>query len=97
MSQTAAEAFIDQVASDPDLLMRLETARHSSVEVAGVISDAGYDATPIEVVDAFLERFGRFLNDDVLAQYAGGLSVADIESAYAIVIELFSNPGVIGL
>ena len=47
--------------------------------------------------EAMLERFGRFLNDEVLAQYAGGLSVTEIESAYAVAIELLRNPGLIGL
>jgi len=101
MSQTAAEAFIDQVAKNPDLLLQLENARHSIDDVAAVIATSGYDATPYEVVDAFLERFGRFLNDDVLAQYAGGystgLGVDEILSLYASVFEYLRNPNALGI
>lgn len=102
MSHAAAEAFIDQVASNADLLRRLEDARHSIDEVAAVIATSGYDATPYEVVDAFLERFGRFLNDEVLTQYAGGyttdgLTTVEILALYASVFEYLRNPNALGI
>jgi hypothetical protein len=69
--------------------------RHRLDELLATLGDMGFMDRLLSRSDGLAQH--RFLNDDVLAQYAGGLSVADIESAYAMVIDLFSDPGLIGL
>ena len=74
MSVQQAEAFIAQVQKDPDFADRLAALKDDPKAVQALVAAEGFDATPEEIRDAFLEAFGSELSEEQLAAIAGGLN-----------------------
>ena len=86
MSIQQAEAFITRVQEDPDFAERLAALKDDPTAVQALVAAEGFDATPEEVREAFLEAFGSELTEEQLAAIAGGMSGDD--SQY-VVVEVF--------
>jgi predicted ribosomally synthesized peptide with nif11-like leader len=74
MSVEQAEAFVERLESDPAFADRLAALKESPEQVMELVRAEGFDATPEEIRDVFLEHFGSELDEDQLAAIAGGLS-----------------------
>ena len=74
MSVQQAEAFIARVQEDPDFAERLAALKDDPTAVQALVAAEGFDATPEEIRDAFLEAFGSELSEEQLAAIAGGLN-----------------------
>jgi len=77
MSAQQAEAFIARVQEDPDFAERLAALKDDTAAVQALVAAEGFDATPEEIREAFLETFGSELSEEQLAAIAGGLSDND--------------------
>ena len=77
MSVEQAEAFINRVESDEAFAAELESLKDDQAAVQAAVVAAGFDATPDEIRDAFVDRFGDELTEEQLAAIAGGLDVND--------------------
>ena len=73
MSVEQAEAFMDRVESDEAFAAELESLKDDQAAVQAAIVAAGFDATPDEIRDAFVDRFGDQLTEEQLAAIAGGI------------------------
>ena len=73
MSVEQAEAFMDRVESDEAFAAELESLKDDQAAVQAAIVAAGFDATPDEIRDAFVDRFGDQLTEEELAAIAGGV------------------------
>jgi predicted ribosomally synthesized peptide with nif11-like leader len=78
MSQAQAEAFLDRVESDEDFARELESLREDRPAVLERVHGAGFDATPDEIREAFLDRYGAELTQEQLDQIAAGTDPAVI-------------------
>lgn len=76
MSTEQAEAFIARLETDEAFAERLAAIKESPDDVMDLVRSEGYDATPDEIRDAFLEHFGSELDERQLEAIAGGLSEA---------------------
>ncbi len=74
MSQQQADAFIARVQEDPEFAERLAALKDDPAAVHALVVAEGFDATPDEIREAFLEAFGAKLSEEQLAALAGGLS-----------------------
>ena len=72
MSVEQAEAFMDRVESDEAFAAELESLKDDQAAVQAAVVAAGFDATPEEIRDAFVDRFGDQLTEEQLAAIAGG-------------------------
>ena len=72
MSIQQAEAFVARVQEDPDFADRLTALKADPTAVHALVVAEGFDATPEEIRDAFLEAFGSELSEEQLAAIAGG-------------------------
>ena len=77
MSVEQAEAFMSRVESDEAFAAELESLKDDQAAVQAAVVAAGFDATPDEIRDAFVDRFGDELTEEQLAAIAGGLDVDD--------------------
>jgi len=73
MSVEQAEAFMNRVESDEAFAAELASLKDDQAAVQAAVVAAGFDATPEEIRDAFVERFGAELTEEQLAAIAGGL------------------------
>jgi predicted ribosomally synthesized peptide with nif11-like leader len=78
MSQEQAVAFLDRVESDEAFARELESLRQDPAAALEKVHAAGFDATPDEVREAFLERYGAELTQEQLDQIAAGTDPAVI-------------------
>ena len=78
MSIQQAEAFMARVQEDPAFADRLYALHEDPTAVQELIVAEGFDVTPEEVREAFLEAFGSELSEEQLASIAGGMSDGDI-------------------
>ena len=74
MTIEQAEAFVTRLESDSAFSDQLAELKESPEQVMERVRAEGFDATPEEIRDVFLEHFGSELNEDQLAEIAGGLS-----------------------
>jgi len=72
MSQAQAVAFLDRVENDDDLAKELESLKADPTAVLDKVRAAGFDATPDEIRDVFLERYGAELTQEQMDQIAAG-------------------------
>jgi predicted ribosomally synthesized peptide with nif11-like leader len=78
MSQQQAEAFIARVQEDPEFAERLTALKDDPTAVHALVVAEGFDATPEEIREAFVEAFGAELSEEQLAAIAGGMSDLEI-------------------
>lgn len=74
MAHAQAELFLDRVESDLDLATRLAAAADRPHMVFALVTEMGFDVTPDEIRNAFLERSLRRLTEHELAAVAAGLT-----------------------
>jgi predicted ribosomally synthesized peptide with nif11-like leader len=74
MTESAAQALIERMLSDEAFAGRIDAVKHDATAVRAIIAEAGYDVTPDEMREAFLEHFGDQLDEEQLALIAGGLT-----------------------
>ena len=74
MTLDQAEAFINRLQSDDDFAARLEARKDSPEFVLELLQSEGFEATPDEIREVFLQHFGAQLDEEQLAAVAGGLS-----------------------
>ncbi len=84
MSIPQAEAFIARVQEDPDFAERLAALKDDPTAAHALVVAEGFDATPEEIRDAFLEAFGSELTEEQLAAIAGGMNKSE-EATFIIV------------
>jgi len=72
MSQQQAEAFIARVQEDPEFAERLSALKGDPAAAHALVVAEGFDATPEEIREAFVEAFGADLSEEQLAAIAGG-------------------------
>ena len=83
MSVQQAEAFIAQVQKDPDFADRLAALKDDPKAVQALVAADGFDATPEEIRDAFVEAFGSELSEEQIAAIVGGTDVDPLLIAFA--------------
>jgi predicted ribosomally synthesized peptide with nif11-like leader len=74
MTTESVEAFFTRLSTDDPFAEQLAAAKADPAAVQTLIAEAGFDVTPEEVRDAFLEHYGDQLTEEQLAAVAGGLS-----------------------
>ena len=74
MSQQQADAFIARVQEDPEFAERLSALKDDPAAAQALVAAEGFDATPEEIREAFLEAFGAELTEEQLAAVAGGVT-----------------------
>ena len=82
MSQQQAEAFIARVQEDPEFAERLAALKDDPAAVQALVAAEGFDASPEEIREAFVEAFGAELTEEQLAAIAGGLN--DLETGLIV-------------
>jgi len=78
MSMTQAAVFMARVQEDPAFAERLDAVKDDPAAAQALVSAEGFDATPDEMREAFMEAFGTELSEEQLAAIAGGMSDGDI-------------------
>jgi len=74
MTMQQAEAFIARVQEDSEFADRLAALKDDPAAAQALVAGEGFDATPDEVREAFVEAFGAELSEEQLAAIAGGVS-----------------------
>ena len=77
MSQADAVAFLDRVETDEDFASELESLRADPETVHARVVAAGFDASPEEIREAFVDRYGSELTHEQLDQIAAGMDTVD--------------------
>ena len=72
MSVEQAEAFMNRLESDEAFAAELASMKDDQAAVQAAVVAAGFDATPDEIRDVFVDRFGNQLTEEQLAAIAGG-------------------------
>jgi predicted ribosomally synthesized peptide with nif11-like leader len=73
MSQADAVAFLERVESDESFAKDLESVKENPPAVVEKVHASGFDATPDEIREAFMERYGVELTPEQLNQIAAGV------------------------
>jgi len=95
MSIQQAEAFVARVQEDPDFAERLAALKDDPTAVQALVAAEGFDATPEEIRDVFLEAFGSELTEEQLAAIAGGMEDWEI-AHYAVTGTIVGGLVVVG-
>lgn len=72
MSQEQAVAFLERLEADEDFARELRAIREDPVAVGERVHEAGFEASPEEIREAFVERYGSELTPEQLDQIAAG-------------------------
>ena len=72
MSEQAAVAFLERLEGDEEFAKELRSVREDPDAVGERVHAAGFDATPGEIREAFIERYGSELTQEQLDQIAAG-------------------------
>ena len=83
MTMQQAEAFVARVQEDSEFADRLAALKDNPAAAQALIAGEGFDATPDEIREAFMEAFGTELSEEQLAAIAGGLTT---EQANGVII-----------
>jgi predicted ribosomally synthesized peptide with nif11-like leader len=86
MSQDQAVAFLDRVEDDEDFAKELESLRGDPPAVIEKVHTAGFEVTPEEIREAFLERYGAELTEEQLDQIAAGADPAVVAGVTTAVV-----------
>ena len=74
MTTESVDAFFARLSTDDAFAEQLTAVKADPAAVQQLIAEAGFDVTPEEVRDSFLEHYGDQLSEEQLAAVAGGLS-----------------------
>ena len=72
MSEAEASRFIEATINDPELSKELSNLAKDSGKVIAEVRSRGFDATPDEIRDAFLEKSSGSISEEDLASIAAG-------------------------
>ncbi len=78
MSMDSANAFIERVESDEGFAAELEALKSDPAAVRSKVEAAGFDATPDEIREAVLDRYGAELTQEQLDAIAAGADGGEI-------------------
>jgi predicted ribosomally synthesized peptide with nif11-like leader len=81
MSEVAAREFVSRVEGDGTFARELEALKDDPQAVLARVHAEGFDADPVEIGIAFVERFGAELSLEQLDTVAAGLSDSDLIAA----------------
>ena len=81
---TDAEAFIERTETDEAFAKEIESLGANADAVIAKVQEAGYNVTPDEMREAFLERYGAELTPEQLEAVAAGAS-QDVIMGIAVV------------
>jgi predicted ribosomally synthesized peptide with nif11-like leader len=102
MSANDVSALFDRLSTDDAFANELAAVNSDPAAVQQLIADAGFNVTPDEVREAFLEHYGDHLTEEQLAAIAGGsatddavVAVAAVCVASAVVISVASSAAAI--
>jgi len=76
MSESAAREFIDRAEHDGRLAGELDGLKEDPQAVLARVRAEGFDVTPAEIRDAFLDRYGAELGPEQLEAVAAGADFA---------------------
>jgi predicted ribosomally synthesized peptide with nif11-like leader len=74
MSTAAAEKFMARIEADEAFVGRIAALDGDANAVFELVKSEGYDCTPEEIKEVFLETYGSQLTAEQLDAVAGGLS-----------------------
>jgi len=77
MSTKEADRFIERTASDQEFLASIEALGNDADAVFALVQSEGFDCTPEEIKEAFLEAYASQLTAEQLEAVAGGLSTSE--------------------
>jgi predicted ribosomally synthesized peptide with nif11-like leader len=78
MSMTDAVAFLERAEIDDEFAADFESVKHDQEAVLAKVREAGYDATPDEILSAVIERYGVELTPEQLDEIAAGADGGEI-------------------
>jgi predicted ribosomally synthesized peptide with nif11-like leader len=77
MSTQEADRFIERTATDQEFLASIEALGNDADGVFALVQSEGFDCTPDEIKEAFLETYASQLSAEQLEAVAGGLSTSE--------------------
>ena len=86
MSQGQAVAFLERVEDDEAFAKELESLKDDPPAVIDKVHGAGFDASPEEIREAFLDRYGAELTPEQLDMIAAGSDPAVVGGVTAGVV-----------
>jgi predicted ribosomally synthesized peptide with nif11-like leader len=86
MSDEQASAFFDRLEADEDFAKELESLRDDPDAVLERIHAAGFDTTPVEMRETFLERYGAELTPEQMEQVAAGVDTQVVAASVGGVV-----------
>ena len=90
MSEQGAVAFLERVEADEDFARELGSLKEDPPAVVERVHAAGFEATPDEIREAFIERYGAELTQEQLDQIAAGVTEGDIIASTVIGVVTFA-------
>jgi predicted ribosomally synthesized peptide with nif11-like leader len=78
MSTASAQSLFDRLEEDDAFASQLSERRDDADAVQAMIREAGFEVTPEEMHEIFLERYGADLTEEQLEAIAGGVTGAEI-------------------
>ena len=85
MSLTDAQAFIERADTDKTFAKELESLSADPDAVFAKVHEAGYDVTPDEVKEVFLDRYGAELTPEHMDVIAAGADPDMVQGVVATV------------
>jgi predicted ribosomally synthesized peptide with nif11-like leader len=85
MTSASAQAVIDRMEVDEDFANRVKDAGGPEASIA-ILGSEGFDVTPSDMRDAFLDRFGDQLTEEQLETIAGGTETGELVAGIAVFI-----------
>jgi predicted ribosomally synthesized peptide with nif11-like leader len=84
VSQAQAVAFLDRIEADEEFAEDLRSVKDDPETVHARIRAAGFDASPDEIREEFLDRYGAELTPEQLDQVAAGWSDQDTNTVLIV-------------
>jgi predicted ribosomally synthesized peptide with nif11-like leader len=85
MTLASAQAVIDRMEVDEGFANRVKDAGNSEASLT-VVRSEGFDVTPSDMRDAFLDRFGDQLTQEQLDAIAAGVDAGEVAGIAAVVL-----------
>ena len=94
MSSESTSSFLDRLETDEAFAQQIADLREDPAAVQAAIAAAGFEVSPDEIREAFLERYGSTLNEEQLAAVAGGMDGVAIAAISVSAVGLAAAVGI---